>query len=540
MSKTPVLVVGGRTTGLMMASELARRGVPVRIIDKSPGIDPHVRANLLHSRTLEIFQGLGLVERITEGAIAETSVRLYANGRLVGAQRHAPIDSPFPFGMTQSQARTEAVLEDHLNRHGVNVERNVGLVALSQDENRTIATLQHAGGRQEIVETPWLVGCDGAHSPTRYLTRCAFPGDRDPYPYLLADVLIDGELEQNESYLFLHDDGDLFIFAMLPEHRRLVCAQAPAGALASGPPTLALMQTLVNRRGLPGLRLSDPHWLASFRIHYRLAPHYRQQRIFLAGDAAHIHSLLAGQGMNTGIQDAFNLAWKLALVLRGVAPAWWLDTYEGERRKVGEEVVAMTRTLTESVELFAGLSAAERERLVAHMVVPAPDRLEAARHLQEVDLDYRSSPLSFERAGEFNGGPHAGAQAPDAAPIVVNGERQSQYRLLGGVNHHLLLFDGPASGRRAVALEAASREVHERCGHWVDVCVVATDEHSIPPRSGITVIGDPERALRARYRAESPCLYLIRPDGYIAYRSRRWDDLGGYLDRVLGTTPRLE
>lgn len=285
-------------------------------------------------------------------------------------------------------------------------------------------------------------------------------------------------------------------------------------------------------RGLPGLRLSDPRWLTSFRIHYRLAPHYRHGRIFLAGDAAHVHSLLAGQGMNTGIQDAFNLAWKLALVLRGHAPEWWLDTYESERRRVGEEVVAMTRAATEQVELFATLSPAERERLVAHMVVPEPQRLAAARHLQEVDLDYRASPLSFEPPGEFDAGPHAGAQAPDAAPIVVDGEERSALRLLGGANHHLLLFEGDAPDRRASAFEATCRTALERCGPWVDVCVVASDERSTRRPAGITVIGDPRGALRARYGADSPCLYLIRPDGYVATRSRRWEGLSHYLDRV--------
>jgi len=532
MESAPVLVVGGRTTGLMMGSELARRGVPVRVIDKSPGIDPHVRANLLHSRTLEIFQGLGLAERATLGSFAEKGVRLYANGRLVGAMLHAPIDSPFPFGMSQSQARTEAVLEEHLNAHAVSVERSVELVGLSQDESRALATLQHADGRREVVETPWVIGCDGAHSSTRHFTGCAFPGDRDPYPYLLADVVVEGDLEEDRGYLFLHDEGDLFIFSTLPERRRLICANAPTGYDASQAPTLDLMQALVDARGLPGLRLSDPRWLTGFRIHYRLAPHYRHGRTFLAGDAAHVHSLLAGQGMNTGIQDACNLAWKLAVVLRGSAPEWWLDTYESERRKVGEQVVAMTRTATEQAELFAALSPAERERLVAHMVVPAPERLAAARHLQEVDLDYRSSPLCFEPGGEFDAGPHAGAQAPDAAPIVVDGEKRSLYRLLGGVNHHLLLFDSRAPGAPAGALEAACRAALERCGSWVDVCVVGRDEPPGRWPTGITVIGDPQGALRERYRADSPCLYLIRPDGYIAYRSRRWDGLGDYLDRV--------
>ncbi|UCE63045.1 MAG: FAD-dependent monooxygenase [Nitrospirota bacterium] len=533
MADTPLLVVGGRTTGLMMSSELARRGVPVRIIDKSPGIDPHVRANLLHSRTLEIFLGLGIDEQATEGSFAEEGVRIYANKQLKGTLRHEPIDSPYPFGMSQSQAHTEFVLERHLNAQGVHVERNVELTAIRQGQDRVSATVRHADGKEEILETPWLIGCDGAHSTTRHLTGCAFPGDRDPYPYVLADVIVQGELEDHESYLFLHDEGDLFIFSTLPERRRLVCANMPPDRKTAEPPTLEFMQSLVNRRGLPGLKLSDPRWLINFRINYRLAPHYRHGRIFLAGDAAHIHSLVAGQGMNTGIQDAFNLAWKLALVTGGTVPESWLDTYESERRKVGEEVVSMTKTATEEMELFVKLSATERERLIAHMFVPESERLKAARHLQEVDLDYRTSPLSLEGEGVFNGGPHPGAQAPNVTPIVVNGTKTSLYRFLGGLNFRLLLFSGRKGDCPSKELDAACRGA-ARHNNWIDVCVVTTERKpELESLAWVTRIEDPSGSFHDRFGVEEPSLYLLRPDGYVAFRSQRLDSLDSFLDQVL-------
>ncbi len=534
MNDASVLVVGGRTTGLMMSAELARRGVPVRIVDKSPGIDPHCRANLLHSRTLEIFLGLGIVDDVINDSFQERRINIYAGGELVGVNRHEPIDSPFPFGMSQSQAKTEAVLEAHLNRYGVRVERRVELVSLIEHEDRVVATLLHPGGREETVETAWLIGCDGAHSTTRHLTGCAFPGDKDPFAYVLADVAIQGELEDEVGYTFMHEEGDLFIFTMLAGRRRLVCASLAAGSQPVESPTLEQIQTLIDTRGLPGLKISDPRWLANFHIHYRLAAHYRHGRTILAGDAAHVHSLLAGQGMNTGIQDAFNLVWKLALVIRGVAPESWLDTYELERRTVGESVVAMTKTITESAEHYAGLSPRERERLVAHMLIPEPERLQAARHLQEVDLDYRASPLCREVEGEFELGPHAGMLAPNASPIVFNGERKNLVSLLAGINHRLLLMGGDLPSQATKRLVDVCRVTQQTHGHWLDVSVVTPDDRqAIELPAGVTRIGDPDAALRERFAANKPCLYLIRPDGHIAYRSRRIDSLGEYLGQVL-------
>lgn len=532
-----VLVVGGRTTGLMAATELARRGIAVRIIDKSPGIDPHVRANLIHSRSLEIFMGLGLSEQMTEGSFAELGMRVYSNGRLTGEMRHTPIDSPFPFGMSQSQAHVEAVLEARLAQFGVAVERSVELLALEQDEHCVHARLRDATGHEELVQSPWLVGCDGAHSAVRQLTGCSFPGESDPYPYMLADVLVEGDLTEQEGHIFLADEGELFVFSTLPEGRRLLCANLPAGTEVNGAPTLEQIQAVVAQRGLSGLRISDPRWLSYFHIGYHLAPHYRLGRIFLAGDAAHIHSLLAGQGMNTGIQDAYNLAWKLALVIQQQAPLEWLDSYEIERKAVGSAVVRMTREATEKTELYAGLSAGERERLLAHMFVPEQERLQAARHLQEVDLDYLESPLSLDKEGTFAAGPRAGSQAPDASPLLLGGDKTSLYKIPVGIKFRQLLFSGRDTDTPAPELIQAATDALTTYGALIDVFIVVASDRV--PLDGlpaeVTLIVDPESAMHRRYGADTACLYLIRPDGYVAYRSPDINSLGSYVSHTQWT-----
>ena len=176
MSNTPLpmLVVGGRTTGLMMAAELARHGAAVRIVDKSPGIDPHSRATLLHSRTLEIFDGLGLADQIVAIGQPMRRILLYADGKLVGQSQEDEVDSPFPYGIALSQAKTEAILEQHLNSLGVTVERDTELTSFDEHDSGVRVKLKHATGAQETIETPWLIGCDGAHSTVRHLSGVGF------------------------------------------------------------------------------------------------------------------------------------------------------------------------------------------------------------------------------------------------------------------------------------------------------------------------------------------------------------------------------
>jgi 2-polyprenyl-6-methoxyphenol hydroxylase-like FAD-dependent oxidoreductase len=537
--KAPILVVGGRTTGLTMACELARHGAPLRIVDKSPGIDPHCRASGIHSRTLEVFQDLGIVDEVLAAGSPISGMNQYAHGRRLVHARYDDVDSPYPYAIALGQNRTEEILEGLLTRLGLAVERQTELVSLVQHADRVSATLQHADGRQEVVDTPWLVGCDGAHSQVRHVNRQHFPGEADPHQYALADVFVDAPIARDEWHSFLTERGVLFFFP-LQENRTVVAAELHEHHPHESP-TLEDIQRLVAERGPKEARISDPRWLTYFHINYRLARHYRHGRTFLAGDAVHVHSLLGGQGMNTGIQDAYNLAWKLALVTRGRAPESLLDSYEKERRGVAADVVEMTRRMTEQVEAFSHLSAADREKVCVRMAVAEPERLSEARHREELDLDYRKSPICTQHVAgnrkRFGDGPHAGAQAPDAGKLRVAGRAVTLYELLQGAKHTLLLFVGPtheqAAWNRLTDLAAATIETH---GDRMNVHVVTTgngtERADLPAE--ITIVDDPEQTLHNRYGAETECLYLIRPDGYVGYRSApaTASRFRKYLDRV--------
>ncbi|WP_419913734.1 FAD-dependent monooxygenase [Hoeflea sp.] len=532
MTTDTVLVVGGRTTGLMMASELARRGVPTRCIDKSPGIDPHVRANLLHSRTLEIFQGLGLDEHATRGSVPEEGLVFYRNGELIGESPHMPIDSPFPFGLSQSQAHTEATLEAHLNGFGVEVERSVSLTGIAQDADGVTVTLQHEETGEEQARCQWLVACDGAHSAVRHLIGSAFPGEADELPYILGDVLVAGDdhLEPNKGHVFFHDRGELYMFTRLPGNRHFIVASLDAATSTEGTPSLEEFQSIVAERGQSSLRLSDPQWLGYFRINYRLVPHYRRGRVFLAGDAAHVHSLLAGQGMNTGIQDAHNLGWKLAQVARGRAGADILESYEAERRKVAENVVETTRQITNTMELYASLTQDERDKLIANLFTPEPARLDAARSLQEVDLDYGASPLTLSQKDSIEGGPAPGTRAPDAKDLVADGRPTTLFKLPADDQYRLFFFCGERGDAPAAEISDAA-DASSRFASWLKPYIVTKGETG-NVFGKHAVLSDEQGNMHRAYAAKGPCIYLIRPDGYVAYRSSELASVDRYFEHL--------
>jgi 2-polyprenyl-6-methoxyphenol hydroxylase-like FAD-dependent oxidoreductase len=534
-TETPILVVGAGPTGLTLACELARHGAPVRIVDKLPGRLPWCRANGIHARSLEIFQDLGVVDAFLAEGQRVRGMCQYAHGKRFLHARYAAVDSPYPFTISIGQNRTEEILEALSKRLGVRVERETELVGMSEKLDGVEAVLRRADGREERVSTPWLVGCDGSHSTVRHLNRQHFPGEMDPHAFIIADVVLDAPIAHDEWHAYLTDRG-VFLRFPLTEGRSLLAYTLPDDPSdRTDPPTLAEVQEMVDERGPAGGRVRDPRWLTCFHIHYRHTRHYRHGRTLLAGDAGHVHSFVGGLGMNTGIQDAYNLGWKLALVVRGRGPLSLLDSYERERWAVAEDVVSLTRALTDPLEGFGDLDPAERERLFRQTAVPEAERMDMARHGEELDLDYRRSPICCEHHGRhgFDGGPHAGAQAVDVADLRVDGRSTTLFELLRGPKHTLLLFPG-AEREAASKLAELAASVDAAFGDVIDSYVVDGEESS-----GARAVQDPKQALHRRYGATSECLYLIRPDGYVGHRSRpaALPSLRDYLDRIFLPKP---
>ena len=412
-----VLIVGAGPVGLTMAAELARHGSRCRIIDRLVTALPYCRAIGVTPRTLEVWDDMGVVRQMIDSGLWLEGLRSIIHGH---PPNDALIDSsgqPYAqLGIPQYE--TERILGHHLARFGIEVERGVSLTGLTQRAEGVAARLGHPDGRSEDAMVRYVVGCDGAHSAVRRAAGIAFEGDAFPMMFMLGDVHIAWDLPRGRSLraLRLVENGppDMFVAIPLPEAGRYrVSMLAPTDLSApSGPdhgikaelpgPSLEHLQAVADDLLPDRPVLSDLRWSSLFRISMRLAERYRRDHVFLAGDAAHIHPPTGAQGMNTGIQDAYNLAWKLALVLQGAAPSSLLDSYEAERRPVGADVIARTRRASENYGRGTG---------------GKPDRL-ADTQLQ---ISYRGTRLVRDGTESDALVPRAGDRAPDAGGLRRHG-----------------------------------------------------------------------------------------------------------------------
>ena len=310
------------------------------------------------------------------------------------------IDTVYPYALMIAQSETERVLEETLASRGVKVERSVSMESFSEKSTGGLeAVLRKADGTSETVQADWLLGCDGAHSTTRHALGFTFEGSTQDSDWYLADIHVKGLEPTDLLHIFWHRDGILAFFPITPGRWRVIADLGPATGSAHHPdPTLEEIQAMVAHRGNPGITLSDPVWLAAFRINERKVKDYGRGRVFLAGDAAHIHSPAGGQGMNTGMQDAFNLAWKLNLVIKGVAKPSLLDSYSTERSAVGEMVLRNAGRMTEAAIARNPVIQGLRNTMVKFALSFPQIGHVMADTLSELNIAYPESPLAVAGA----------------------------------------------------------------------------------------------------------------------------------------------
>ena len=393
-----VLIVGAGPVGLLLANECARRGLSARIVETRARQSEHSKALAIFPRTLEIFDMAGLVGPFLDAANRVTSVSVVAHGRQLAHVRFAPEDSPYPFIAMVPQDITEKLLAEALRRRGRAVEYQTSFVSAEERGDRVRVSLEHDGRRDELTAA-FVVGCDGAHSAVRHLLNLPFEGAQYEDTFLLADAQTNEALPADELQLCPSEFGPAAIFPMSATRRRIVATiERPEGDV----PSLELVRRILRQRAPAGIEVRSIGWASYFRIHHRQVANLRAGRMFVAGDAAHIHSPFGGQGMNTGLGDVWNLAWKLDLALRGRGSERLLDSYSAERRPVIKDVIETTDRLTRALGTPNRFAQALRDTIIPVLSRLTPFQHAFVNRLSGLGIAYGGSPI-IEGAGSDAG-----------------------------------------------------------------------------------------------------------------------------------------
>ncbi|MFZ3474685.1 FAD-dependent monooxygenase [Streptomyces sp. 4.24] len=551
---TDVLIVGAGPVGLSAAAELRRHAVRCRLVERLAARLPYAKAVGIQPRTLEVWDRMGLARTVLEAAVPMRGQLVYVNGRERARWELAlPPEVPYLFAALP-QYETERILEEHVAGLGTAVERGTELLSFTQTEDGVTALLRTAAGAEEELRARYLIGCDGAHSTVRKGLGLSYEGGAFPEEYMLADVEADWDLPYGYGVRSSHlaDDGstdDVLVCIPLPGKGRYrmsmlvppeLSARAagresapPASSASSAPddgvlhgleggtgdggrvPQLSHIQAVADRLAPVPTVLSRMRWSSVFRISHRIVDRYGEGRVFVAGDAAHIHPPTGAQGMNTGIQDACNLAWKLALAVRGEAGPALLAGYDAERRPVGEEVVGRT------------------VRHAEHGIEADPDDpLTVMLREAQLLVGYRGGPLAAAPYGPA-AAPQPGDRAPDCAGLTrhVSAYPWRLFDVLRGRTAHVALLysaDGADLAEAAAAADtvrAAREDGTDLSGRpprepFLETVAILAPQAPAAADGPLSVPGylDAAGEFARLYRPEGPTGFLVRPDGYLAAR----------------------
>ena len=514
MSNLPVLIVGAGPTGLMIM-RIARQGVTFRIIDKKSERTLASNATWVQTRTIELLDQIGILDQFIKVGHPCEAINLYADGKQLSQLSLKHIDSIYPFILMLPQSKTEQILEEYLRELNHTVERSLELTDVKCSNETATSTLRHADGRTETIISDWLIACDGANSIVREKCGFHFPGEDLTEQFMVADATIDfSYMSKDEIHLFF-DSGAILAAFPLGENRYRLAAN-----LHLDHPRKIFTERevieIVQERAHGKYYVTDVAWISLFWIHGKIAEHMRKGPIFLAGDAAHIHSPAGGQGMNTGIQDAFNLAWKLALVINEKAEPSLLESYQIERYPIVKEVVEQNEYFTK-LALFDDTFVSKLQNFSQALSDDNHIALEnkIGNQLTQLDIQYQNSPIvDYEFASTSL---QPGLRAPD-----IHVDKATLYQYLSNTQHNILLFTGlnpteETLGKIKHLQKSLENQYHDLIKSYV--------VHQEPLNGFSSTILDTNGVIHKSYQVKTPAIYIIRPDTYIAYYSEHLDVL---------------
>ncbi|MDX2227865.1 MAG: FAD-dependent monooxygenase [Verrucomicrobiae bacterium] len=521
------LVIGAGPTGLAAATDLIRHGMRIRILDKAAAPSPLSKAVVLMPRSLEEFKIRGLDQKALALGEKIHSFSAFNHREIIFRVEYNRASSRYNYLVNIPQSDTEKVLREELTRLGGTIEWNTEMQSFTDHGDHVSVVIKNPDGKSETIQTAYLCGCGGAHSATRHGLNFEFVGAEYQDAWKLADVSIDWRFPHGHSYAFFSDSGLLAVFPMPKGNYRIYTIQ-PKTKILGRDLTLEDVATTVESI-VPGLcKISNPTWMTEFHCHHRHVNSYSRGRVFIGGDAAHIHSPESGLGMNTGIQDSYNLAWKLAYVRKGIVPPVVLDTYSSERAQVGREVVELSDFSHKVSAQFNILATMFRDSLWRFFSHYYKNNWKEFEKGLQLTVHYHPN-LVVENHGAteslkddaFEG--TAGTRCIDRnlLPTTPDASPTSLYHLLDPVKFHLLILTGAnpttethASIKNLISLVEPIRE------HLRVILVIAGQDSAAFSSCTADLFLDPAMEFHFTYGAQKGGLFLIRPDAYIGLSTR--------------------
>jgi 2-polyprenyl-6-methoxyphenol hydroxylase-like FAD-dependent oxidoreductase len=501
----PVLIIGAGPTGLLLAAELQRRGVQCHLIDAQPAPLQWDRATLVHPRSLQIFEAIGQVEKLLDVACKQRVIAIHSGGKSLGRIDLSVCGSVYGFSLGVSEEVTESVLTEYLRLQGGEVNRSCRLVGLTPHPGGVVAEIDRNGERYQIG-AHWLVGCDGIHSAARELSGIGFEGHKLARQWAVFDAIVEGWTDTYEG-IFAYQDILPIILSPLPGKRWRVYLRP--SSLESD---IVIDAASTLRMYVPSASFTSVENPTRFNCYTRVATQFRAGRVFLAGDSAHLCSPGEGHGMNTGIQDAFNLAWKLALVHDGAANSRLLDSYQAERHPIAEMITQSGDAFEQALLLTDPTERARRDQATRAMLNHPEDLHQQVMAETELINDYSHSPIV---SGNACGGLAPGYRLPDN--VTVNWPDATPcglHRLAHRAGHTLILLAGPvADARVLVDLHAALQKVAKDSPLFAETFAIATAADA-PAK-----VGRIDGSAADQLGIDGITLLAVRPDGYVGLRS---------------------
>ncbi|STX50389.1 FAD dependent oxidoreductase [Legionella busanensis] len=502
------LVVGAGPVGLFCANELSRHGVSCRIIDKKSTLSDKSKALAIHIRTLETFEDTSFLNDVLAEGHKVYGVLLKSDNGLLSEINFEKIGSNYNFLIDLPQNKTEDILYKGLCAKNIPLEWQTELISFQEGEP-VIALVKKANGQTEEIATKWIIACDGAHSTLRHLCNAKFLGAEYKQQWWLADLYAQGDLPEDKIVIYTSLNGPLVCLPMGNKRYRLIMSM-PANKQIQ--PTLEDIITLFNKRSSDEAKLYDPIWLADFSIHHRQIDHYRYSHVFFCGDAAHIHSPMGGQGLNTGIQDVYNLVWKLNLVLKGYARDTLLDSYQIERYPIAKAILKKTDLMTKMISLKSKPLINLRNKLMSKFTSYDFLMSPVVKDLAELNISYAKSPIVSAKGQKTRF--HIGEFIP---AITLKSLSQRTSKLLEticlGTLHNVFVF---LQRKDFNEVEGKLMDLTQKYKLLLHIHLVLLDSLNISSQLP-SIWLDENYIIQDRFNIKNSATMVVRPDKYIGY-----------------------